>query len=51
MNTSLQDADSELHQLIQKEKDRQKFGIELIASENFTSRAVLNSIGTLLNNT
>jgi glycine hydroxymethyltransferase len=50
MNTSLQDADSELYQLIQKEKDRQQFGIELIASENFTSRAVLDCLGSILTN-
>lgn len=36
--------------LIEKELDRQRRGIELIASENFTSQAVLNALGTCLNN-
>lgn len=50
MNTSLHDADSELYTLIEKEKSRQQFGIELIASENFTSRAVLDCLGSILTN-
>jgi glycine hydroxymethyltransferase len=36
--------------LIQKEKLRQWKGIELIASENFTSRAVLDCLGSVLTN-
>jgi len=36
--------------LIQKELDRQRRGIELIASENFTSQAVLDAMGTCLTN-
>jgi Glycine/serine hydroxymethyltransferase len=36
--------------LIDKELDRQRRGIELIASENFTSQHVLNALGTCLNN-
>lgn len=50
MNTSLKDVDTELFDLIEKEKARQKFGIELIASENFTSRAVLDCLGSILTN-
>lgn len=50
MNSSLKDADPELYKLIEKEKDRQQFGIELIASENFTSRAVLDCLGSILTN-
>lgn len=50
MNTSLKDADPEMYKLIEKEKDRQQFGIELIASENFTSRAVLDCLGSILTN-
>ena len=42
--------DPEMHSLIQKEKQRQKRGLELIASENFTSRAVLETIGSCLTN-
>jgi glycine hydroxymethyltransferase len=50
MNISLQDADPELFNLIEQEKERQKCGIELIASENFTSQAVLDCLGSVLTN-
>ena len=36
--------------LIQKELARQRRGVELIASENFTSQAVLDAMGTCLTN-
>lgn len=36
--------------LIQQELQRQREGIELIASENFTSQAVLDAMGTCLTN-
>jgi glycine hydroxymethyltransferase len=36
--------------LIQKELDRQRDGIELIASENFTSQAVIDATGSCLTN-
>ena len=36
--------------LIEKELDRQRRGVELIASENFTSQAVLDAMGTCLTN-
>jgi glycine hydroxymethyltransferase len=36
--------------LIQKEEQRQTHGIELIASENFVSRSVLEAMGTCLTN-
>ena len=50
MNTSLKDFDQELYQLIDEEKERQKCGIELIASENFTSQSVLDCLGSILTN-
>ena len=37
----LSESDPELHALLEKEKARQFEGLELIASENFTSRAVM----------
>ncbi len=37
-------------QLINKELDRQRQGIELIASENFTSQAVIEAMGSCLTN-
>ncbi len=43
-------ADPELHQAILAEGWRQAEGLELIASENFVSRAVLEAAGTVLTN-
>ncbi|KAM6956913.1 serine hydroxymethyltransferase, cytosolic [Aplochiton taeniatus] len=42
--------DSEVFDIIKKEKHRQTYGLELIASENFTSRAVLEALGSCMNN-
>ena len=42
--------DSIISDLIQKELERQRHGIELIASENFTSQAVMDAMGTCLTN-
>jgi glycine hydroxymethyltransferase len=42
--------DKAVFDLIQNELDRQRKGIELIASENFTSQAVLDAMGTCLTN-
>lgn len=36
--------------IIKKEKKRQTYGLELIASENFASRAVLEALGSCMNN-
>jgi len=47
---SLAQVDPELHALVEHEKARQWGGIELIASENFTSRAVLECLGSCLTN-
>jgi len=46
----LRDDDPEMWHIIQKEKDRQIRGLELIASENFCSRAGLTALGSCLNN-
>jgi len=42
--------DTIIFDLINKELNRQQRGIELIASENFTSQAVLDAVGTCLTN-
>lgn len=49
-NRSLEEHDPELFDLIEREKRRQWSGIELIASENFTSRAVMECLGSCLTN-
>lgn len=42
--------DQAIFDLIQKEKERQQNGIELIASENFASPQVMEAMGTVLTN-
>jgi len=42
--------DTAVFDLIQKEYHRQEFGIELIASENFTSKDVMEAAGSVLTN-
>merc|ERR1719510_1380555 len=49
-NRSLKEADPTMAKLIEEEKSRQVRGIELIASENFTSRAVMECLGSALTN-
>ena len=44
------DYDPEVGQAMQKELDRQRHNIELIASENIVSEAVLKAIGSVLTN-
>src|SRR5215471_12130613 len=46
----LRHADPEIAASIAREVDRQQTGLELIASENFTSPAVLEAVGTALTN-
>ncbi|KAF9589728.1 hypothetical protein IFM89_028637 [Coptis chinensis] len=46
----LAEVDPEVHSLIGKEKQRQFKSLELIASENFTSRAVMEAVGSCLTN-
>jgi glycine hydroxymethyltransferase len=43
-------ADPEVLEIIKDEKKRQRRGLELIASENFTTKAVLDTLGTCLSN-
>jgi len=47
---SLKELDSELFDLIKKEENRQRVGLELVASENYTSRAVMECLGSCLTN-
>ena len=43
-------ADEELYSILQAETERQRTSIELIASENFTSKAVLEANGSIFTN-
>ena len=50
MARTLAEVDPEVYEAIQHELDRQNTRIELIASENFTSEAVLEAAGTVFTN-
>eukprot|EP00842_Homolaphlyctis_polyrhiza_P006828 jgi/Hompol1/734/HPOL_000928-RA len=50
LNTPLETEDKEIYDLIQHEKWRQFSCLELIASENFTSQAVMEANGSALTN-
>lgn len=50
VDESLRKQDPEIANLIQSELDRERDTIELIASENFTSRAVMEAVGSVLTN-
>jgi hypothetical protein len=47
---SLASADPDISRLIGLEEDRQRYGLELIASENFVSKAVKEALGSCLTN-
>ncbi|KKZ10419.1 MAG: serine hydroxymethyltransferase [Candidatus Synechococcus spongiarum 142] len=49
-NRSLLESDPDLANLVRQEEQRQQEHIELIASENFASRAVMEAQGTVLTN-
>jgi glycine hydroxymethyltransferase len=49
-NASLREADPTVARLVNAELRRQQTGLELIASENFASRAVIDAMGTPLTN-
>ena len=47
----IQNEDPELYSAIQGEQDRQRKNLELIASENYASKAVMEATGSVLTNT
>jgi glycine hydroxymethyltransferase len=50
MNRSLADADPEIAAVIADEENRLAYNLEMIASENFVSEAVLEAMGSVLTN-
>ena len=50
LNATLEASDPLIYQQIQNEIHRQHEGLEMIASENFVSRAVLEAAGTVFTN-
>ena len=47
---ALKSADPDIHRLLVEEAERQESQLEMIASENFVSRAVLEAMGSVLTN-
>ena len=47
---NLEETDIEVYEFIKKEADRQRNSLELIASENFVSPAVMQAQGSVLTN-
>jgi glycine hydroxymethyltransferase len=50
LNASLLEIDPDVHKIIELEKRRQATNIVLIASENFTSKSVLEALGSVMTN-
>lgn len=46
----LKNTDIDVYNAIKNELDRQEFGLELIASENFVSNAVMEAVGSVMTN-
>ncbi|KAL0483118.1 glycine hydroxymethyltransferase [Acrasis kona] len=50
LNARLEEIDPEIYDIIEYEKNRQYRGLQLIPSENFTSRSVLDALGSIMQN-
>jgi glycine hydroxymethyltransferase len=50
MTSPLEQSDPEIFQVVRAETARQEHGLEMIASENFTSLAVMEAMGSPLTN-
>ncbi|UVC49414.1 serine hydroxymethyltransferase [Theileria orientalis] len=46
----LKEFDPEVYEILEKERDRQRYSIDLIASENYASRACLEALGSVFTN-
>ena len=49
-DATMKERDPELYNIIQKEKNRLWIGLELIASENYASKSVMEALGSVLQN-
>ncbi len=50
IKTRLGKVDQEIFKAIKKEANRQEYGLEMIPSENFTSKAVMEAMGSVMTN-
>jgi hypothetical protein len=49
-NLGLEEVDPEMADIVEKEKNRQWKGLELIPSENFVSKSVMEAVGSIMTN-
>jgi glycine hydroxymethyltransferase len=47
---TLRERDSDVYRILQRERERQREGVELIPSENYVSEAVLEAMGSIFTN-
>jgi len=47
---ALRERDPDVYRILQRERERQREGVELIPSENYVSEAVLDAMGTIFTN-
>ncbi|MDK2920297.1 MAG: glycine hydroxymethyltransferase, partial [Candidatus Petromonas sp.] len=47
---ALKGSDNEIYEILQKELKRQEYGLELIASENYASKSVMEAAGSIFTN-
>ena len=50
LQSSLKSTDPKIFNLIEQETQRQMYGLEMIASENYVSKSVLEAQGSILTN-
>merc|ERR1711966_291742 len=50
INKPIEEVDPEMSEIIEREKGRQWKGLELIPSENFTSKSVMDAVGSIMTN-
>jgi glycine hydroxymethyltransferase len=50
INASIDEVDPEVAEIIEREKARQWKGLELIPSENFVSKSVMDAVGSIMTN-
>ena len=50
INKPIEEVDPEMSEIIEREKARQWKGLELIPSENFVSKSVMDAVGSIMTN-
>lgn len=50
LNDDMSDVDPEMYEILRNEKQRQRTSLEMVASENFAGKAVLQALSSCLSN-